>query len=184
MRYELSSRDMAFCGLFGAAALLLPVLFHILHLGRIFMPMYLPLVALAFFVRPLPAMATAFVTPLLSGAVTGMPPFYPPIAVFMAIELALMAGLIAFIYGQRPDLNEWLALVPVLIFGRALYVGLVYLFSGFIDLPAKFMAGVSFLSGWPGIILMIVVVPVIVRTGRARRRHTLIQKGNTHESKR
>jgi hypothetical protein len=176
---------MAFCGLFGAAALLLPVLFHILHLGHIFMPMYLPLVALAFFVRPIPATATAFITPLLSGAVTGMPPFYPPVALFMAIELALMAGLIAFIYGKRPNLNERLVLVPVLILGRVLYVGLVYLFSRFIDLPAQFMAGVSLLSGWPGIILMVVAVPFIAKTGRAgRRRHTLIQKGNVHDSKR
>jgi len=31
------------------------------------------------------------------------------------------------------------------------------------ELPAKFIAGISFLSGWPGIILMIVVVPAIVR---------------------
>ncbi|MFO7652386.1 MAG: ECF transporter S component, partial [Candidatus Krumholzibacteriia bacterium] len=63
---ELSARELAFCGLFGAAALLLPVLFHVVHLGRLFMPMYLPLVALAFFVRPLPAAVTALMTPLLS----------------------------------------------------------------------------------------------------------------------
>jgi len=69
------SRDLARCGLFGAAALLLPVLFHLLHLGHVFMPMYLPLVALAFFASPTPAAVTALLTPLLSGAVTGMPPF-------------------------------------------------------------------------------------------------------------
>ena len=130
------------------------------------MPMYLPLVALAFFVKPLPAAVTAFLVPLLSGAVTGMPPFYPPVALFMALELAVMAALIAAVVTRRPLVNEWLVLVPVLLFGRVLYVGLVYAFSLVIKLPAGFMAGLSLLGGGPGIILMIIVVPPVARIRR------------------
>ncbi|MFH1130670.1 MAG: hypothetical protein V1754_05005 [Pseudomonadota bacterium] len=179
MRFGLSARELAFCGLFGAAALLLPVLFHILHLGHVFMPMYLPLVALAYFVRPLPAAVTAFVAPLLSGAVTGMPPFFPPVAVFMALELAVMTALIAAVYTRWPRINEWIILIPTLLFGRVMYVSLVYFFSLFINLPAAFMAGLSLLSGWPGIILMIVVVPFVARTGRSLRRvGSLSEKGD------
>jgi len=163
----LSPRELAYCGLFGAAALLLPVLFHVAHLGRLFMPMYLPLVTLPFFVRPRPAAVTAFLAPLLSGAVTGMPPFYPPVAVCMAIELAVMAALIAAAAGRWPRASEWLVLIPALAVGRVLYVGLVYGFSLMIELPAAFMAGLSLLSGWPGIILMILAVPPAVRIGRA-----------------
>ena len=182
MTRSISARELAFCGLFGAAALLLPVIFHVLHLGHIFMPMYLPLVALAYFVRPLPAAVTAIVTPLLSGAVTGMPPFFPPVAVFMSLELSVMAALIAWVCSRWPRVNEWLVLVPTLIFGRVLYVGLVYLFSLFIDLPAAFMAGLSFLSGWPGIVLMVAVVPVIARTSRsARQRVARAVKGIADE---
>jgi len=163
MSRRFSPRELAYCGLFGAAALLLPTIFHLVHLGHIFMPLYLPLVTLAFFVGPLPAAATALIVPLLSGAVTGMPPFYPPVAPFMAVELAMMATLIA---GERriwPRANEWLLLVPVLLLGRVLYVGLVYGFALLAELPARFLAGVSLLSGWPGIVLMIVVVPPIAR---------------------
>jgi len=167
MRAGLSSRELALCGLFGAAALLLPLLFHVLQLGRLFMPMYLPLVALAFFVRPLPAAATAVVTPLLSAAITGMPPFFPPVAIFMALELSAMAASIAALHTRWPRLNEWIVLVPILLLGRALYVWLVYSFSLVIDLPAAFMAGLSLISGWPGIVLMIITVPVIARLGRA-----------------
>jgi len=182
MTRSISARELAFCGLFGAAALLLPVIFHVLRLGHIFMPMYLPLVALAYFVRPLPAAVTAIVTPLLSGAVTGMPPFFPPVAVFMALELSVMAALIAWICSRWPRVNEWLVLVPTLIFGRVFYVGLVYLFSLFIDLPAAFMAGLSLLSGWPGIVLMVAVVPVIARTSRSsRQRVSRAEKGIADE---
>jgi hypothetical protein len=166
MKRTLNARELAYCGVFGAAALLLPVLFHIVHLGFIFMPMYLPLVALAYFVRPFPAAVTAFITPLLSGAVTGMPPFFPPVAVNMALELAAMAALISIIRTRWPRFDERFVLIAVLLFGRVLYVGLVYLFSLMIELPAAFMAGLSFVSGWPGIILMIVVVPAIAKAGR------------------
>jgi len=162
----LSPRELAYAGLFGAAALLLPVLFHLVRLGHVFMPMYLPLCALAFFVRPAPAAATAALVPLLSAALTGMPPFYPPIAVFMAIELGVMAALIAAVVGRWPRANEWLVLIPVLLLGRVLYVALVYAFARVIALPAGFLAAVSLLSGWPGLILMALVVPPVARVGR------------------
>lgn len=166
MSETLPTRDLAFCGVFGAAALVLPALFHVVQLGHVFMPMYLPLVALAFFVRPLPAAVTAGIIPLLSGAVTGMPPFYPPVAVFMAVELAAMAGLIAALVTWRPGVNEWYVLIPVLLLGRVLYVGLVYAFSLIVELPAGLLAGLSFLKGWPGILLMIAAVPPVARIRR------------------
>jgi ubiquinone/menaquinone biosynthesis C-methylase UbiE len=169
MRDQSSARDLAYCGLFGAAALLLPVIFHLVRLGHVFMPMYLPLMTLAFFVPPRLAAATALVVPVLSGAVTGMPPFYPPVAVFMSIELAIMSGLVAAVMTRRPKTNEWLVLVPVLLFGRALYVALVFVFSLAIKLPAGFMAGLSLLGGWPGILLMIAVVPPVARLRKSPR---------------
>ena len=178
MDSRLSPRELAYCGLLGAAALLLPVFFHLVHLGPVFMPMYLPLITLAFFVRPLPAAVTALVTPLLSAAVTGMPPFYPPVAVFMAIELALMGTLIAGVLARWPRANEWLVLVPVLLIGRVLYVGLAYGFSLVIQLPAGFVAGLSLLSGLPGIVLMIVVVPPVVRICRRSVRRGVALQGD------
>jgi len=168
MRKRLSAHDLAYCGLFGAAALLFPVIFHLVRLGHVFMPMYLPLMTLAFFVPPLPAAATALVVPVLSGAVTGMPPLYPPVAVFMSLELAVMAAAAAAAVARRPKVNAWLVLAPVLLFGRALYVALVYAFSLAIDLPAGFMAGLSLLGGWPGIVLMLVVVPPVARLRNRR----------------
>jgi hypothetical protein len=169
MSVRLSARDLAYCGLLGAAALLFPVVFHLVRLGHVFMPMYLPLVTLAFFVRPLPAAATALIVPLLSAAATGMPPFYPPVAVFMSIELAAMSALIAAVTTRWPKANEWLVLASVLCLGRVLYVSLVYTFSLAIRLPAEFMAGLSLLGGWPGIVLMVAAVPPVVKLARRRR---------------
>jgi ubiquinone/menaquinone biosynthesis C-methylase UbiE len=170
MKYRFTARELAYCGLFGAAGLLFPVVFHFVRLGHVFMPMYLPLMTLAFFVPWIPAAATAFVVPVLSGALTGMPPFYPPVAVFMALELTVMAAIVAAVVARRPRINERLLLVLVLAFGRAFYVGLVYAFSLAVRLPAGFMAGLSFFGGWPGLVLMIVVVPPVARLRRQRGR--------------
>jgi hypothetical protein len=169
-------RDIAYCAVFGAAAMLLPVIFHIFHLGSIFMPMYLPLVTLSFFVGPIPAGLTALILPLISGAITGMPPFYPPIAFIMSIELAVMCGLIACMRIFFPKLNELIILIPVLLLGRCLGVGLIYLMALFMKLPAKFVAGASLISGWPGIILMIAAIPAIMKISRMVG-HSTMQKG-------
>ena len=148
-------QELAYGGLFGAAALLLPMLFHLLHLGAIFLPMYLPLVLLPFYVSASTAAVTALLIPLLSGALTGMPPLYPPVGPIMGLEIALMAAIIAVLYRRRPDLNVYLLLVPVLLLGRLVHLGLIYALALFIDLPAAFVAGASVISGWPGLILII-----------------------------
>ncbi|MDD4102938.1 MAG: class I SAM-dependent methyltransferase [Kiritimatiellae bacterium] len=156
-------RELAYCGIFGAAALLLPVLFHALQLGRIFMPMYLPLVTLAFFVKPGPAALTALVLPVLSGAVTGMPPFYPPVAPAMSLELALMAAMIGALRKTLPRLPVWAVLAVALFAGRVFSAGFFYAAAAFMSLPAGFVASISLLSGWPGIVLMLIVIPAIMR---------------------
>ena len=170
-----SPRDLAYAGLFGAAALLLPVLFHLVHLGHLFLPMFLPLLTLAFLVRPAPAVVTAAITPLLSAAATGMPPWVPPIAPFMAIELAAMTGLIALVCQRWPRTNPWLLLGAALLLGRGISVGLTYGYASLVGLPAKLMAQVSFFAAWPGMILNLRVVPSIVRIARRSRRSPMTQ---------
>jgi len=156
-------RELAYCGLFGAAALLLPVLFHLMHLGHIFMPMYLPLVALAFFVPPKDSALTALLVPLLSGAVTGMPPFFPPVAPVMSVELALMAFLIGIFRVAFPRVPALITLILTLAVGRIVNVVLLYAAAKIMSLPAGFAASISLLSGWPGLLLMTAVIPQLVR---------------------
>ncbi len=159
----MSARELAYCGIFGAAALLLPVLFHLLHLGHLFMPMYLPLVALAFFVRPRASALTAGIAPLLSATVTGMPPFYPPVAPVMSVELALMAALIGGLWAACPRLPVWAILTAALVTGRVVNAGLLFVAAKTMTLPAGFAAGISLVSGWPGLVLMMAVIPSLVR---------------------
>ena len=144
------------------------MIFHVLHLGSVFMPMYLPLVALAFFVSPRVCAATALVVPLLSGLLTGMPPFYPPVAVAMSVELAVMSALASWASRRWPG-SVLLVLVPTLLVGRVLQGGAGYLIGLLVELPPMFLSVVSVVSGWPGLVLMVLVIPPLVRVARGTR---------------
>ncbi len=164
-----TATDIARAGLFGAAALVFPLLFHVLHLGKLFLPMYIPLVALAFLTRPAVAGAAGLLTPLVSALATGMPPWYPPIAPIMAAELGVMCAAIAWAHRRRPRLNLWLLLGAALVGGRVLGAALTYLAAALMELPAPFVASISFLAGWPGVVLMMAVIPPFVRLVTLRR---------------
>jgi len=161
---EFEPRDWAFCGVFGGAGLLLPPVFHLLHLGHVFLPIYLPMFALAFLVRPFPCGLTAALVPLLSAVLTGMPPLYPPIAWVMSIELAVTTSLTSLIASRRPNRNPLLFLLPILVVGRFLNAGLQYGAALLMDLPAGFVAGLSFVSAWPGVVLIALTIPPFART--------------------
>jgi len=182
MEQQITARELAYCGLFGASAMLLPGLFHLVRLGSAFLPMYLPLVALAFFVRPLPAAVTSAIVPMLSAAATGMPPLYPPIAPLMAVELAAMATLIAAARMRWPKSNELAVLIPVLIMGRGLNTALAAAWAAAADLPPVPVASLSLVSGWPGIVLIVIGVPVVVRSAERPRPSSVHMKEDSGEN--
>lgn len=151
------SRAAALCAL----GLLLPIAFHALQLGRVFLPMYLPLLAGAFLLRPRWAAFTAAVTPLVSAVLTGMPALFPPVAAWMAIELGSMAAVASVLHAKR-RLPVAVILAVVLVMGRFLYALLVWMTSGLLGLPAGVLSIASLVSAWPGMLLAMVVIPTCI----------------------
>jgi hypothetical protein len=98
----------------------------------------------------------------------------------MAIELGAMATTIATIRVHWPRANEWLLLAFTLALGRVIGFGLMYGFSLAAKLPAGFLAGISFLSGWPGIVLMLATVLAIVRIVRRSAHPALAPSKEVH----
>ncbi|HID06761.1 MAG TPA: hypothetical protein EYP10_06395, partial [Armatimonadetes bacterium] len=47
-----SPREIVLAGLFSALGVLLPILFHIVGLGKTFLPMHLPILTLGFLASP------------------------------------------------------------------------------------------------------------------------------------
>jgi len=155
-------RAMVISAAMAALALILPVAFHAVGLGNKFLPMLLPLLLNGFLV-PVPwAVFTGASVPLASGLLTGMPPLYPPVALIMSCEGAILGGMAAAIYRvTRPRI--WLSLILAIVCGRAVSFALTWWLSGKFDLPPALASLGTFAQALPGVALQLAVVPVVVR---------------------
>lgn len=162
------SFDYVLAGLLLSAALVLPVFFHLLGLGSAFMPMFYPLALAGFLVATPLAIIVGLSAPLVSALITGMPPFYPPIAFIMMAEGLLFTAL------PRPlqkllRLPDWLALLVLLLLDRVLLFMLVQAMAGFMDLPPRLLGWAAVVRGLPGVALMLAALPWIIPPLRAKK---------------
>lgn len=171
MKY--SGKDSLLGGLLISLALVLPVLFHALNLGSAFLPMFLPIVV-AGYVLALPvALAVGLLSPLVSALLTGMPPFFPPIAFIMMVEGLALTGIPSLLY-QKYRWNIYLTLLITLFVDRLVSLGLVILASKWLDIPGGAMGVSIILRGIPGVILIFVALPPLIRLLEGRMRSALI----------
>ena len=162
------SFDYVLASLLLAAALVLPVFFHALGLGSAFMPIFYPLALAGFLVAPQLAMIVGISAPLLSALLTGMPPFYPPIAFIMMAEGLLFTAL-PWPLQKFMRLPDWLALLVVLLLDRVLLFVLVQAMAGFMDLPPRLLGWAAVVRGLPGLALMLATLPWIIPPMRAKK---------------
>ncbi len=161
MKY--SARDLSLAGLFGALGVIVPILFHpIPEAGPIFLPMHLPILICGLLVSAPVALAVGVVTPLISSALTGMPPFVP-LGVMMTLELAMLA-VCASVLHRNLRLPVIPAIVVAMVAAR-LVAGLERLsiapLLGFKQSFAAYVT-VTVVEGWPGIVLQLVAVPLVM----------------------
>ncbi len=157
-----NGRDLLLGGLFLALALTLPVLFHTAGLGSAFLPMFFPLLLAGFFTAPVVAAAVGFTAPLLSALLTGMPPFFPPIAFIMMLEGLVLGGGPAWLH-QKLRWGVYPSLIVTLILDRLLLFGCVLLAAAWLNLPQGILGAASVVRGIPGIILILVIIPPLVK---------------------
>jgi hypothetical protein len=158
--------------LFAALGVVVPILFHLVGLGRVFLPMHLPILAVGFFVSPIVAAAAGFVTPWVSSLLTGMPPL--PVAVLMSLELPVLAGIASLCYRAlkgRVHKSRWVGKIiavwsstVIAIVARiaADLLLLAKVVAPILQLPAGSFGLAAVLAGTPGIVLQLTLVPVIV----------------------
>jgi len=157
--------------LYLALAVLLPIGFHTFGVaGRVFLPMHLPVLLAGFLIGPYAGLVVGLLAPGLSHLLTGMPPTYA--VPLMSLELPIY-GLIAGLAYNRLKLNIYLALLAAMIFGRLMFGLGLFVLGLFIELPysaaAFFSSGGALMSGLPGIIAQIVIIPIIVAAVRRKR---------------
>lgn len=163
-------RQVSLAAVFTALAVLLPQVFHLIGLGPVFMPLFLPIALAGLLLRWPYAVTVAVLSPFISFALVGMPPIVPPILPVVLIELLIIASLCSLLFGYL-HVPWWLALGLAWIADRLFLFLLVWQIAPLLDINAAFIGWPLLLAGVPGIILQFAVVPAVLRIIRQKYPH-------------
>lgn len=160
----MKSKRLVYTALFIALGIIFPSIFHLSGLsGKIFLPMHIPVILGGMVLGPISGMIIGILTPILSSILTGMPPAFPmlPIMIVELLVYGLVSGYISYILG----LNNYVSLVISMILGRLSAGFVAFILSNLFNLDLGFINYIrgSIITGFPGIILQIILIPLIVK---------------------
>lgn len=153
--------DTVLAGIFLVLSLVFPILFHVVHLGFMFLPMFFPIALCGLLVSPSLSAAVGLLAPLISALLTGMPPIYPPIAPLMMAEGFVLGGTIALLR-RKAGWGIYPSLISGIILQRIIMVLAVFVVSPAFHLPPEIFSISLFASGIPGVFLQLVAIPPLV----------------------
>jgi len=158
---KLTSKQITLTAFFIALGVIIPFVFHQVALaGRIFLPMHIPVLLAGIFVGPLSGLLVGLSCPVVSFFLTGMP---PPYAVpLMSLELAAYGISIGILIKMVK--STILALLFSMMVGRLAFALGLFVFGLFLSLPygPKEYIKVSAVTGLPGIVLQLILIPLLV----------------------
>ncbi|UCG62512.1 MAG: ECF transporter S component [Candidatus Zixiibacteriota bacterium] len=158
------TRYITHIALYLALAVLLPIGFHAFGLlGRVFLPMHIPVLLAGFLLGPVGGLVVGLLAPGISFLLTGMPPTYA--VPLMTLELSIYGLIAGMTYGKL-KLNIYISLLIAMVLGRLMFALGLLVLGMFMKLPytaaAFFSSSGAVVAGIPGIIVQIVLIPVIV----------------------
>ena len=148
-----------------ALCVLVPIVFHMLGLGKAFLPMFLPILLAGFILNYPYALVVGFSGPWISALVTGMPPFFPT-AVIMSAEGLAATFIISYLYHRR-NVNFWFSLIFAIIGERITLVLMLYLILPLFGFPLEAVT-IGVIVSLPGIALQFVLIPLILKALETR----------------
>lgn len=166
-------RRMVLAALLLALGLVLPfVTGQIPEVGNMLLPMHLPVLICGLVCGWKWGATVGFVLPILRSMLFQMPPLLPTMrtggALCMAFELMTYGLVAGLLYGWLKKYRWGLivSLLGAMLAGRIVWaLASMVIYRIFADFPFTFqlfLAG-GFLSAWPGMILQIILVPLLVR---------------------
>lgn len=150
-----------------AIGLVLPFLTGQLpQVGSMLLPLHLPVLLCGFVCGWSWGLMLGLVLPVFRSLIFGMPPMVPT-ALAMAVEMAAYGAVAGLLYAALPKkpVNVYVALLVAMLAGRVAWglacVPLYALFTqNAFSLTVFWISG--FVKAWPGMLLQIILVPVIV----------------------
>ena len=151
------------------AGVVLPQLFHIAGwTGPTFLPMHIPVLLAGFMLGPKYGLVVGMSSPLISSAITGMPVAFPMLPI-MILELGTY-GLISGLLSKKTKVPVVISLVITMLIGRISYAIVYYtiLFAILPTISSNISPIGAVITGWPGIVIQILAIPIVVTALRRR----------------
>ena len=159
---KINTNQITLIAVFLMLCLVVPMVFHPLGAGQMFLPMFLPIILSGFIIEFPIALIVGFLAPWISAFITGMPPLFPT-APLMSIEGLVAVTVVSYPYHNR-RLNFWFCLITAVIAERIVLAIMIILVVPFLGLPPKLFSLSVIVYSIPGIILQLTVIPIILKT--------------------
>jgi hypothetical protein len=152
------THKLTLSAVFLALGVLLPMLFHAIGLGSVFLPMFWPVAAAGYFLPLSLSVLVGALTPVLSFLLTGMPPVAPPMLQIMIPELIILAAVVHLLY-RKAGMSIWPSLFLGLLVSRAVLFFTAGLLGRTLGLPPKWASAAILLKSLPGVVAILILVP-------------------------
>jgi hypothetical protein len=157
---KIPTQQITLTSLFIALCVIVPFIFHLVGLGMMFLPMFLPILSAGFLIEFPVAVLVGLFGPLASSLATGMPPLFPT-AVSMIAEGTVAAGLVSFLFHFK-KISLWLTLPVALVAERITRVIMIFLILPLFGLPAREWSIIEITITLPGIALQLILIPLVI----------------------
>ncbi len=160
-------KKLAVTAMLFAVGIVLPFLIgQIPTIGRMLLPMHIPVLLCGLIVGWQYGAAIGFLLPIVRGLLFGMPPIYPT-AIAMAFEMAMYGFVSGFLYSHAKwqcTKMLYISLITAMLAGRAVWAlaEVILLGIGGNAFTWKMFISGAFINAIPGIIVQLVLIPVIM----------------------
>lgn len=171
---KIKVKNLVLSAMFLCIGLILPLFTsQVKEIGDSLLPMHIPVLLCGLICGGNYGFLVGLMLPFVRSLIFGMPPIYPN-AVWMALELATYGFVIGVIYFKSKNKNLkniYVSLIAAMISGRIVW-GISKLLllgvSGKVFSFAMFISG-GFVDAFPGIILQLILIPLIVKIIESKR---------------
>lgn len=162
---ETKTKKIILSAMFIGIGLVLPLFTGQIHgIGRMLLPMHIPVLLCGFICGWQYGLLVGFILPIFRSVLFSMPVMYPN-AIGMAFELATYGAISGLLYkGKKGILRIYIAIIPAMISGRIVWgiMKAILLGIGGETFTLNMFVSVAFFEAIPGIILQLVLVPAII----------------------
>ncbi|NOZ63082.1 MAG: ECF transporter S component [Calditrichaeota bacterium] len=155
------TKNLILIALFLALCVVVPIVFHSMGVGAIFLPMFLPILLAGFIIEFPYAILVGLLGPFLSSILTGMPPLFPTTPI-MTVEGVTAAGLASYLY-QRQKWPVWSSLIVSIVAERLSLIAMGFVIAPLLNLPGEIFSFYKIVESTPGILLQLAGVPIILK---------------------